>query len=137
MKKTKTSLAIGLLGMLVSLPGLAENAKVDVIIGNLTTHKAIFGYEFFGGRILPTPTQVDPQRQTSFTYTSAFPLLSTMRFTVTAGEKKCRFSASHSAIPMLAGGYRPRWDKNGVSIGRQGATCTATLRVLQIDPPFK
>lgn len=137
MKKTKTALAIGLLGMLVSLPGLAENTKVEVKVANQTTETAIFGYEYFSGRAHLNPEKINPQRSTDFTFTSYYDSVSGIRFTVTAGEKKCRFSASHTAMPLLIGGYRPNWKKNGVSIGSKGATCTAALSGLQITPPFK
>ncbi|MDB6145648.1 MAG: hypothetical protein JWP80_4692 [Pseudomonas sp.] len=137
MQNKKKVVLAGVLGVVVSLGSVmaSANTETSISVSNTTADRATFGYEYFTGSVSPTPSDIDPGRSTRFELTSFGYYASGLRFTYTAGNKKCRFSASHTAVPSL-GRYIPRWKKNGESVGRARATCTATISNPRPDVPF-
>lgn len=137
MKNKKNVVLARVLGAVVSLGSVAANANTEttVLVTNRTSETAIFGYESFSGSISPTPGSISAGGSDHFALTSFGYYASGLRLTYTAGAKKCRFTASHTARPSL-GKFIPRWDKAGDSIGRSRATCTATITNPRPSIPF-
>lgn len=137
MQNKKKVVLAGVLGAVVSLGSVAANANTEttVLVTNRTSETAVFGYESFSGSISPASNDIRSGESVSFVLTSFGYYASGLRFTYAAGAKKCRFTASHTALPSL-GKFIPRWNKAGDSIGRSRATCTATITNPRPSVPF-
>jgi hypothetical protein len=127
----------GLFAISASLAGqaAASNTEAKVTVVNQTSETAVFGYEYFSGSVSSTPTAIEKGTTANFTLTSVSNWASGMRFTYTAGRKKCRFEASHSAR-LLLGRAIPNWKKNAASIGPGRANCTVTVTQASPNDPF-
>jgi hypothetical protein len=128
MKCAKKVVLAGFLGFVASVGSVAASANTvtTVNVSNRTAVLATFGSEYFSGSIGQPSGEIYGNTSTSFTLTSFGYQASGIRFTYAAGAKKCRFTASHLALPSMRG-HIPTWKKAGESIGRSRATCTASI----------
>jgi hypothetical protein len=113
----------------------SANTVTTIVVNNRTAVPAVFASEYFSGSVRPAPTQVFGNSSTSFTLSSFGYQASGMRFTYTAGARKCRFTASHFAMPTMRV-HLPTWKKAGNSIGTSRATCTASITSPTPGIPF-
>ncbi|MDY7561731.1 hypothetical protein QN382_08920 [Pseudomonas sp. 10B1] len=137
MKCAKKAVLAGFLGLVASVSSVAASANTEtkIFVNNRTSASAVFGPGQFSGSVTPPPGQIDGGRSTNFTLTSFGYQASGIRFTYTAGTKKCRFTASHLAMPSMRG-HIPTWKKAGESIGSSRATCTASISLPTLGIPF-
>lgn len=137
MHNKKKIILAGLIGIVASVGSVIANANTETFISvsNRTSVDAVFGHEYFSGSVSPSPPSIKASDSTTFKLTSFGYVASGLRFTYTAGPKKCRFTASHVALPSM-GRYIPQWKKAGVSIGRSRALCTATITKPTPNIPF-
>jgi hypothetical protein len=137
MKCAKKVGLAGFLGFVASVGSVAASANTvtTINVSNRTAVLAVFGREYFSGSVQPAPGPIDANSSTRFTLTSFGYQASGMRFTYTAGTKKCRFTASHVALPSMRG-HIPTRKKAGESIGRSRATCTASISLPTMGVPF-
>ncbi|MEB0103861.1 MULTISPECIES: hypothetical protein [unclassified Pseudomonas] len=137
MKCAKKAVLAGFLGLVASVSSVVASANTEtiIVVNNRTSVQAAFGAGNFSGSVRPALGYIDANTSTSFTLTSFGYQASGIRFTYTAGTKKCRFTASHLALPSMRG-HIPTWKKAGESIGSSRATCTASISLPTLGIPF-
>lgn len=124
---------LALLGGLISSHALARNNIATGLVDNQTAVAAAFTYEHMAGTSSPAMGNVEPESVERFVVTSFADSLSGLRFVYSAGNRKCRFSVSHTASPPR---YIPTWKKDAVSIGSSTARCTVKLEGIDARLPY-
>jgi len=122
-----------LIGALSSAGAVAANNTATVLIDNKTTDPAKFTYEQFSGTAKPVFSEVPGNKIGTFVVTSFTDSASGMRFSYSAGAKKCRFVVSHTAPPPY---YVPNWKKEATSTGSARAICTVKLEKISTNLPY-
>lgn len=137
MRCVKKMALAGFLGWVASSGSVVASANTvtTTVVNNRTAVSADFGAGHFSGSVGPAPGRVPANSSTTFTLTSFGYQASGIRFTYAAGTKKCRFTASHLALPSMRG-HIPKWKKAGDSIGTSRATCTASISLPSPGIPF-
>lgn len=111
----------------------AESNRATVIVDNKTSAKATFTYEHLTGSALPMFSEIPELSVRTFIVTSFADSVSGMRFVYASGNKKCRFSVSHTAsLPS----YVPTWKKDAVSIGSARASCEVKIEKISAQMPY-
>lgn len=137
MKKLQKIAVIGLVAVAASVMAnvAVAGTQAQVTVNNQSLEEAVFGFEHFFGSVDTQPGKLLPGEARTFTLNSPSNLASGMRFTYTAGKKKCRFSASHTTRPLMSGAI-PSWKKDADSIGSARATCMANFTRTSPKDPF-
>ncbi|MDF0732955.1 hypothetical protein P0Y43_19875 [Pseudomonas entomophila] len=119
-----------IIGAALPLANAWGNTVASVTVKNDTSTPAAFTYEYAFGTFDPVPSTISGNATLRFVLNGASSASSGMRFTYSAGSKRCKFEASHITIPNIG------WTKKATSTGSARATCEAKITRASATPPY-